>query len=58
MKKMIIKQITKSKKCYLCNGKGCKNCSYTGKYNNSGYLLITKDNKEQTIAFNIDQAGK
>ena len=56
MKKTKVTIIDKSleKKCYFCNGKGCKQCKSTGIDVQKFYHLIYTDKKGQKLCFGVD----
>ena len=42
------------KTCWCCEGKGCKECDYKGKYTEEGYHLIYTTKNGQKIGFSVD----
>lgn len=39
--------------CWVCNGKGCETCKYTGKFREEFYYLIYTTKSGQKIAFGV-----
>ena len=40
--------------CYICNGKGCKQCDNTGIHVSKTWFLVYKDKNGQKMAFLVD----
>lgn len=44
MKNLKIEKKVIKQKCWACNGRGCKVCEMTGKWNETTYLFIYEKN--------------
>jgi len=40
--------------CWVCNGKGCKACHRTGKWNESIFYFIVKDKNGKQYCYDAD----
>ena len=44
--------------CRYCEGKGCKKCNNTGRFDNSSFHMIVTKPNGQKIGFAVDDGAK